>query len=244
MNNTCEITNNMHDSYVIINIYEEDMIDYQYRMLRKFQIPHILRLSSISDQNKHMLYYAINSKDSLAYCLKEHTFIYALINQLVNSLVTALAELHEYLLEEERLDLRPEYIFYDRLVKEFYFMYKPTNQSVLPIQKQCFELFDYLIQHVSPSDYKAISLAHRLRIAIENERLNIEDIKLILADVSHEIIEDHGVRQQGNEQLGSGQQEVKQQGIKHKGIELHEVIKKQKPMVSPGWFKKRKKHMG
>jgi len=149
--------------------------------------------------------------DNIEYCLKEHTFIYPLINQLVTALLLALSELHEHLLEEDRIDLKPEFIFYDRLEKKFSFLYKPLRQSEVPIQRQCLDLFTYLIQNVNSSDYKAISLAHRLRIAIEHERLNMADIKAILDDVSHQEINEY------------------------------EVLEEDKPEPRAGWFSKRKK---
>jgi hypothetical protein len=178
-----EIINDIHASFLVMKTMDQHMIDYQYRILRKFPIKHILRIAAVSDQSNDLLYYEINSKDSLCFCLKEHNLIYPLIHKLIESLVRGFLELHEYLLEEERLDLRPEFIFYDRLQKEFFFLYLPVQRGFKPIQTQCFELFDFLLQNIAASDYRAINLAHRLRISIENERLNIEDINQIMQDI-------------------------------------------------------------
>jgi hypothetical protein len=178
-----EINNHLKDSYISISVESGGLIEYQYRLQNKFQIPCFLRLSSVYENQEQLHYYHINDMDSLIFCLKEHTFGYQIIVKLVQNLLEALESCEAYMLDEDRLDLRFEFIYYHRVEKVFYFLYRPSVEFTKSVKEQVFDLFDYLIKIVNPADYKAINLTHRLRIAIENERLNSSEILLILEDV-------------------------------------------------------------
>lgn len=178
-----EIRNNLKESYMIMNILANDLITYQYRMLDKFSIPHMMRMSSLYEDDKQVQYYHINNMDSLEFCMKEQTFTYESLSMLIKHLLICVDGCKAYMLEEERLDLRPEFIYYHRLDEQFYFMYRPLLHHNESLKEQCFRLFDYLMVHVSNKDQKSMSMCHRLRIAVENERLNTDEVAMILEDL-------------------------------------------------------------
>lgn len=176
----------IHDSFLVLNQDKAAIIQYQYQMLRKFKIMNLLQISSYNEDSSLLLYYLINHKDTLKNCLKEKTFMYPLLKKLVDSLLTVIDGLHQYLLDENQLLLGPEYIFYDRLEEVFYFVFLPCEDNKGPIKEQVFQLFDLLIQNVNVNDYKAVSLIHRLRIAVENNQFNTKEIKVILGQMVDE----------------------------------------------------------
>lgn len=173
----------LHDSYLVMNEEKHTIIGYQYQMMRKFNMPNLLLIATYQDAESHLIYYDISHKNTLVYCMKEKTFMYPLLRKLVMSLLAMLESLHQYLLDEKQLVLDPEFIFYDRLECEFYFLFLPCESTRKSIKDQVYELFDLLIKDININDYKAVSLIHRLRIAVENDCFNIKEIEAIVQQI-------------------------------------------------------------
>lgn len=172
------------ESFHIVSYEESHFIDYQYKMMRKFRINHMIPIANICEENKHLLYYDIGGKISLPRLLLESTFAYEVIKSLLEGMIQVSLQLKDHLLSLKNLNLQADSIYYDYKLKQFFYIYLPIRQKHnKSFMQQFFELIQYLVDKIDQADYRAVSLLHRLCIIRENERFDLEQLPNILIDV-------------------------------------------------------------
>lgn len=172
------------EQFQLVSYESGRFIDYQYKMMRKFSIDYMIPIANITEEKKQLLYFDIGGKTSLPRLLFDSTFAYEVIKTLIESILAVSTQINNHLLSLHHLDLSPESIYYDYSKKHFYFIYLPINQEKnIRFRKQFFDLIHYLLDKIDQTDYKAVSLLHRLCIIRENEGFDLEELPKIIIEV-------------------------------------------------------------
>ncbi len=131
---------------------------YQYRMLAVNRIEGLLAAGIRNIDGAQYLYYDITSRQSVSDLCKDRMLPPELIRKLLYAVGAAGKTLSCYLLDDSRLLLAPEFIYYDFEREEFFFVYYPE-----PIPGMGYmELFQFLSSHVDPQEKRAAFVVYHL----------------------------------------------------------------------------------
>lgn len=146
--------------------YEED---YQIMMLRKNQIPHLLRPQLDGIGHCSRFSYEIRGKLSLRAVFEKRKISLEELKDFVEQFLETMEELREYMLRPDCLWLEPESIYLGDGSYEFcYFPAVPMS-----IQEQFHKLTEYFVEQIDYTDVECIMLAHKLNRGTLEEQCDI-----------------------------------------------------------------------
>ncbi len=177
----------MHNYMILCR--EENCESYQYKMLAANQVDGLLPCSLRFIDEKCFLYYEITSRQSLACLFEKREMSSEEVNILLQETARMNAKLEEYLLDRERLLLRPEFIFYDFVQEKFYFTYLPGTKEAHEQRAQKGSeaaLLEFIADKMENDENGLLGLIYRLCEMAENESfLLTEETLLDLKKVEH-----------------------------------------------------------
>lgn len=148
--------------------YEDD---YRIRMLTENHIRGLLPCSLKKINCQSHFFYDITSRQSMEHIYGSRSLNSADIRALLRGLYRALKEVKKYLLDVDRIVLKPDMIYMDIETREPYFCYLPGYQGDL---LQSFrELTAYLLEHLDQNDSSAVLSGYEIyrKARIENYSL-------------------------------------------------------------------------
>ncbi len=170
----------MHNYMILCS--DENFESYQYKMLAANQVDGLLPCSLRFIDEKCFLYYEITSRQSLACLFEKREMSCEEVNILLQETARMNAKLEEYLLDRERLLLRPEFIFYDFVQEKFYFTYIPgTKEAHEQNAGKGSEaaLLEFIADKMENEENGLLGLIYRLCEMAENESFLLTEKTLL-----------------------------------------------------------------
>lgn len=164
--------NDLQKTYLILEGREGEKEDYQIAMLKENDIPRIIKTDVRYIDNQSHYYYDISGKTSFK-ALYERAHLGAEeVRRLVASLLQAIQNLQEYMLEGNNLLLEPEYIFCSG--EEVFFCYYPSCQK--EAKEEFHKLTEFFVREMNYKDEEGVRLAYTLHKATMEDNYSIEQI--------------------------------------------------------------------
>lgn len=151
---------------------------YTMRMISGNKIPGLLEFQEKQLDGVSMFYYDITSKQPLIRLLERRKMAGNEIHTLVSDLILVLKRMERYLLDEQRICLKAEYIYIDPETCHGSFCMIPGYQS--DFSKEFFDFAQYILDHVDHSDGEAVVLAFSIFRESRKENFGVADIERCL----------------------------------------------------------------
>lgn len=169
----------MNHTYMICRgEHPVDTSVYPVRMMLSNQWKAFLPCRIQGMDNQIFFYYDITSRQSLSSFFGTGKLNYLQLRSLVESLLAALEEAEEYLLNPCCILLEPSYIFWDSQEEEFFFCYIPgeSPENSGNIQK----LTEYLLPRIDHRDQQAVVLGYGVYRKVMEENFCGAQLKELL----------------------------------------------------------------
>jgi hypothetical protein len=174
----------MNQNYLIIDCPETPANDrYQLKMITENNIPGLLKVSKRHINAKAFLYYEINSLQTLQSMFENRKLNKAMAICLLNDLRQALREIKNYLLSDNELILRPEYIYLNWEKEKAYFVYYPYEDK--DEQNQISYFFEYLVRIIDHRDENLTDAIYGLCGSAERGLFTADEIDRYLYAISY-----------------------------------------------------------
>ena len=163
----------LNRSYMIL--YGETKIpEYQLAMLQSTKPEGLLPVQVIQGPEMAQYHYDITGYQSLDQILQGNPLRGELLECILSRLVRTMEQLSSHLLEEERILLSPNYIFYNARQQQIGYCYclaqeKEKNGTIK-------ELMEYLLAHLDHNDTQAVKMAYELYQSVVEEQGNLSEM--------------------------------------------------------------------
>ncbi|WP_035765694.1 DUF6382 domain-containing protein [Butyrivibrio sp. NC2002] len=165
-------------NYFVIDADEEDLSDYQYKMLENNKVNGIIPLDLRRMDNRCAFYYEIDSKQSMSVRYQTEKMGYDKVMVFLQDYIETCKNLEEYLLDDKCLIVNEDFIFEDLPTGKFFFIYKLGGDECSK------DLGSLLIDLTDLSDEKASDLVYDI------------------CDITKEVFSYHSLEQIINKQKG------------------------------------------
>ncbi len=175
-------------NYMILQCEREEMVSsYQHKILTSDKIGEILRCSVRHINRATYYYYDISSKTTLEGLYRGKQMSYAQIKDVLCQLYGICEKLAGYFMEETKLVLEPEHIYYDMTNNKYIGLYYPDYQAQgADIYRP---LMDFLLEHVDTEDTRLTENIYQLYEMSEERHFCIEDALGILENMEEAVVE-------------------------------------------------------
>lgn len=161
-------------SYMILQCRQEDVDrSYQYKILTSDKIKDILKCSLRYVNGRTYFYYDISSRTTLESMYRGRKMSFEQVKDLLGQLYGIYSRLGTYFMEESRLVLLPEYIYYDLSDGKYIGLYYPDYESELANPYE--PLMDYLLEHIDGKDERLADCMYRIYEMSEEAYFSLED---------------------------------------------------------------------
>ena len=165
----------MNRNYMVIRL-EAGMKDvYTTRMISGNKIPGLLGFQEKWLDGTSLFYYDITSKQPLSRLTERRKMKANEIRTLISDLILVLRQMERYLLDEQRICLKPDYIYIDPETFHGSFCMIPGYSS--EFTKEFLDFAQYILDHVDHSDGDAVVLAFAVFRECRKENFGVEDIE-------------------------------------------------------------------
>ena len=180
---------------------------YQIRMLTGNMIPSILKVRLRHLDGESFLCYDITLRHSMEEEYRDALIPAGQIRMILESCLRAAEEMQEYLLDIDRLILKPEYIFTAVGEKRLYFCCAPDEKKEFRVQLA--ELMEYLLPKLDHGDPEAVAVGYRAYRCMMEDRFSMEMLRKSLFDPSGKLQKREEPKKPegdmpGEERFGSG----------------------------------------
>ncbi len=149
---------------------EKDSIE----MFRHHQIPDFLKMKVQKKNTFAQFCYDITSKRSLEQLLEYKSLDYLLLLKILSSFDDACTQTEDFMMTEDDILLKPEFVFADHNLDQMSYCYVPGNHTDICLQFQAF--MGYLLQHLDHKDELAVRLAYYVYQRVAEERTALHDV--------------------------------------------------------------------
>lgn len=166
-------------NYMILQCGQEQAEkSYQYRLLTSGKIEGILRCSLRHVNGESYFYYNISSRATLEGLYRGRQMTAQQIRELLEQLYGIYCELGNCFMEESRLVLLPEYIYYDMSRKKYVGLYYPDYETDKPYEA----LMDFLLEHLDGRDEKLADCIYTIYERMEESSFSLQDALQLLGE--------------------------------------------------------------
>lgn len=166
-------------NYMILRCGQEQTEkSYQYRLLTSGRIEGILRCSMRHVNGEIYFYYDISSRTTLESLYRGRQMTAQQIRELLEQLYGIYCELGNCFMEESRLVLLPEYIYYDMSRKKFIGLYYPDYEADKPYEA----LMDFLLEHLDGRDENLADQIYTIYERMEESGFSLQDALQLLGE--------------------------------------------------------------
>lgn len=144
---------------------------YQCRQLTSNKIEEILHCSMRHVNGMTYFYYDISSRTTMESLYRDRQMSYRQIKELFEQLYQMYCRVGDYFMDETRLVLSPEYIFYDLSRKRYIGLYYPDYEEDRPYEK----LMDYLLEHMDNEDEQLADSIYQIYERAEDSGFSLWD---------------------------------------------------------------------
>lgn len=169
-----------HHNYMILRCEQRKMMNsYQHKILTSDKIGEILRCSVRHINGATYYYYDISSRTTLEGLYRGRRMSYAQVKDMLLQLCGICEKLSGYFMEEAKLVLQPEHIYYDLTNHKYIGLYYPDYQEE---ENPYRPLMDFLLEHVDTEDEQLTEEMYRLYEMSEEKHFCLEDALKLLED--------------------------------------------------------------
>lgn len=170
-------------NYMILRCGQEQAEkSYQCRLLTSGKIEGILRCSLRHVNGESYFYYNISSRATLESLYRGRQMNAQQIRELFEQLYGIYCELGNCFMEESRLVLLPEYIYYDMSRKKYVGLYYPDYETDKPYEA----LMDFLLEHLDGADEKLANCIYTVYERMEESGFSLQDALQLLTEGEEE----------------------------------------------------------
>ena len=150
-------------NFLILKEDEREINIYQSRMRTENKIKGLLSCRERHIDGERLLYYDITSKQNLASLYEYGHVSLSFVRRIFRRLKAVNEEMSGYLLSENCLLLKPEFIFADVEKQEFLFLYFPYEAE----ENYMLSLVEFLTDKMDAEDREGMDVCYKLRQLIE-----------------------------------------------------------------------------
>ncbi len=170
-----EYTRKINNSILIIT--PEKDFDTEKESISMFQyneIPYFLKMGTQRKNIELQFCYDITSQRSLNQLLEFKSLDYAILQMILDSFDQACMQMEDFMLTENDIMMKPEYIFVDHNMEHVSYCYLPGFQS--DICEQFKDFMEYLLQHLNHKDEQAMQLAYGVYQKVTEEKTALHKV--------------------------------------------------------------------
>ncbi len=168
-------------NYMILRCEQREMMNsYQHKILTSDKIGEILRCSVRHINGATYYYYDISSRTTLEGLYRGRQMSYAQVKDVLLQLCGICEKLAGYFMEEAKLVLQPEHIYYDMTNHKYVGLYYPDYRE--NGENLYRPLMDFLLEHVDTEDERLTENMYQIYEMAEEKHFCIEDALKILDD--------------------------------------------------------------
>lgn len=160
-------------NYLIIKENADSDNKYQNKMICGNQIKHFLPCSIRRINNETYFYYEISSKQSIKSFYEREKIGYRQLFYLFRHIYEAAEKAREYLLEDSRLLLSPEYIYLNPEEEQFFFVYFPCNWED---DMTVMSFAEFLLERVNREEENAVEIIYKIYERAQDNNFMLPDI--------------------------------------------------------------------
>lgn len=161
---------------------------YELEMLKYNEIRGLLPVQAVSEDGEEHLCYDITGKKSLESYLENEKAEIILIRRLLENLIHLCREMDKYLLDENDLILKPELIFFNGEMEEWYFCYEAGRKGNL---KKEFSLFiEELIMKFEHGNQEETKIIYDLYQRTQEENYSLLELQELFFPLADKIQKD------------------------------------------------------
>lgn len=161
----------------ILMITPEKDFDAEKESVSMFQyneIPYFLKMNTQRKNMELQFCYDITSQRSLEQLLEYKPLEYTMLQMILDSFDRACMQTEDFMLTENDIMMKPEFIFADHNIAHISYCYLPGFQS--DICKQFKEFMEYLLQHLNHKDERAMQLAYGVYQKVSEEKAALHKV--------------------------------------------------------------------
>ncbi len=170
-----EYTRKINNSILIIT--PEKDFDTEKESISMFQyneIPYFLKMGTQRKNIELQFCYDITSQRSLNQLLEFKSLDYTILQMILDSFDQACMQMEDFMLTENDIMMKPEYIFVDHNMEHVSYCYLPGFQS--DICEQFKDFMEYLLQHLNHKDEQAMQLAYGVYQKVTEEKTALHKV--------------------------------------------------------------------
>lgn len=152
--------------------------NYTCRLLTANKLEEILCCSLRHVNGAAYFYYDISSRTTLENMYRDRRLSFEQVKQLFEQLYGIYCRLGDHFMDETRLVLLPEYIFYDLSRKRYIGLYYPDYEEDRPYEP----LMDYLLEHMDSRDERLADVIYQIYERAEEASFSIGDALQLLGE--------------------------------------------------------------
>lgn len=173
-------------SYMILPCgLEQPDRNYQCKLLTADKFEDILRCSLRHVNGASFFYYDISSRTTLESLYRGRRFSFQQVRELFRQLYGIYCGLGNYFMDETKLVLLPEHIYYDLSRKKYIGLYYPNYEEEKPYEA----LMDYLLEYMDSRDERLADVIYQIYERAEENTFSMYDA-LRLLDEQEEVCAD------------------------------------------------------
>lgn len=172
-------------NYMILRCRQQAGTSYQCRLLTSGRIEGILRCSLRHVNGESYFYYDISSRTTLEGLYRDRKMSAYQIRELFEQLYEIYCGLGDCFMEESRLVLLPEHIYYDMSHQRYVGLYYPDYETDKPYET----LMDFLLEHLDGRDEKLADCIYTIYERMEESSFSLQDALMLLGKDGEEAAE-------------------------------------------------------
>lgn len=150
--------------------------NYQCKLLVSNRFEEMLRCSLRHVNGADYLYYDISSRTTLESLYRGRQLSFQQVRELFEQLYGIYCRLGDYFMDETKLVLLPEYIYYDFSRKKYIGLFYPDYEE----DKPCQALMDYLLEHMDGQDERLADVIYQIYERSEESTFSLSDALRLL----------------------------------------------------------------
>ena len=170
-------------SYIILRceLAQPDK-SYQCKLLTSDKIGEILHCSLRHVNGESYFYYEISSKTTLENLYHDRQMSFEQVRDLLEQLYGIYCKLGDYFMEETKLVLLPQFIYYDLTRKKYMGLYYPDYEE----DRFGETLMNFLLDHADNQDERLTDCVYQMYERMEEDSFSLEDALWILGEAEEE----------------------------------------------------------
>ncbi len=171
----------LNHNYLVAVCREEDLRDYRLRMLSENKIKGLLDMSIKSSNGDYELCYEAVSVQPLERIFDKKQIGSEALRKILKGVTNVYRNISEYLINEESVVLKPEYIFADVESLDICMISYPFYSG--DFKEDFLELSEFILEKVNHTDKEAVMLAYGFFKIIKSKTFTISEIEKLIKEV-------------------------------------------------------------